>query len=60
MSPVVTRPNLDLVRELLAARSERCPSCDRHVQPVSPNLRLRGAWFHASCAGYRSRLRAAS
>jgi hypothetical protein len=54
MNDMMTRPSLDLVRQALAARSERCAICGRRVQSQAPNVRLRGDWFHAHCAGYRS------
>jgi hypothetical protein len=55
MNQIASRPSLGAVRQVLAARSERCSACGRRVERVRPNVRLHGAWFHRSCAEYRPR-----
>jgi hypothetical protein len=55
MSSTDGSAGLARVRQVLAARGKPCAVCGRAVAPASPHLRVRGAWFHAGCAGYRPR-----
>ena len=55
MRQTIGSPSLNTVRQILAARAERCSSCGRHVEPERPNVRVHGAWFHQGCAEYRPR-----
>lgn len=42
-----------LRRVLATDRPARCASCGGPVQPLRPNVSVRGAWFHLHCATYR-------